>query len=87
MSEVASRYLRNHTTDALRRSTAGEEITITHYGRSVAKLVSINTDHRRPMTRAQFIEFLETGGQAEPQLRDELAALVDDTTEYRGPIS
>jgi len=39
------------------------------------------------MTRAQFNEFLQTGGQADPQLRDELAALVDDTTEDRGPIS
>jgi len=39
------------------------------------------------MTRAQLIEFLDTGGQADPQLRDELAALAGDPIEDRGPSS
>jgi len=87
MTEVASRDLRNHPADVLRRAAAGEEITITVHGRPVARLVPINTDHRRPMTRAQLIEFLDTGGQADPQLRDELAALAADAIEERGPSS
>jgi len=86
MTEVASRDLRNHTADVLERAAGGEEIIITVHGRPVAQLVPIDADHRRPMPRAKFIEFLESGGQADPGLRDELAALAGDTTDDLGPI-
>jgi len=86
MTDVASRDLRNHTADVLERAAGGEEIIITVHGRPVAQLVPIDADHRRPMPRNKFVEFLDSGGQADPGLKDELATLAGDTTDDLGPI-
>ena len=86
MSEVASRELRNHTADVLRRAAGGENITITVNGRPVAQLGPLNRPMRRPWTREEFMNFVERGYQADPGLRDELAILAGDTTDDLGPI-
>jgi prevent-host-death family protein len=85
MSVVASRDLRNHTADVLRRAAAGEEITITVAGRPVAQLVAIKTQTRRPFSREEMAALLRTS-QADPGLRADLAKLAGDTTDDLGII-
>jgi prevent-host-death family protein len=85
MSVVASRDLRNHTADVLRRAAAGEEITITVAGRPVAQLVAIKAPTRRPFSREEMAALLRTS-QADPGLRADLAKLAGDTTDDLGPI-
>jgi prevent-host-death family protein len=85
MSEVASRELRNHTADVLRRAAGGENITITVRGRPVAQLVPLPSSGRRPLTRDEMIELLRTS-QADPGLRDDLKVLAGETTDDLGPI-
>jgi len=86
MSEVASRELRNHTADVLRRAAGGENITITVNGRPVAQLGPLHRSARQPWTREQFLDFVRSGGQADPELRDDLAILAGDTTDDLGPV-
>lgn len=86
MSEVASRELRNHTADVLRRAAGGESITITVHGKPVAQLGPLNRSMRRHWTREEFIDFVESGHQADPGLREDLADLAADTTDDLGPI-
>lgn len=85
MSEVASRDLRNHTADVLRRAANGEDITITVKGKPVAQLVALAGGPRRPLTRAEMIDLLRTR-QADPGLRNDLKALAGETTDDLGPI-
>jgi prevent-host-death family protein len=85
MTAVASRDLRNHTADVLRRAAAGEEITITVGGRPVAQLVAIRSRSRRPFSREEMAAMLRTS-QADPALRGDLAKLAGDTTDDLGPI-
>ena len=79
MTDVASRELRNNTRALLARVEAGESITITVDGRPVATLERIK---RRPtwMSRATFIRDV-LPYQADPALRDELRAMLPDTTD------
>ena len=86
MAEVASRELRNHTAEVLRRAASGENITITVNGRPVARLGPLNRQMRRPWTREEFLNFVESGYQADPGLRDDLAILAGETTDDLGPI-
>jgi prevent-host-death family protein len=85
MTAVASRDLRNHTADVLRRAAAGEEITITVAGRPVAQLVAIRSKTRRPFSHQEMVAMLQSS-QADPGLRDDLAKLAGDTTDDLGPI-
>ena len=85
MTAVASRDLRNHTADVLRRAAAGEEITITVAGRPVAQLVAIRSRSRRPLSREEMTAMLRTS-QADLGLRVDLAKLAGDTTDDLGPI-
>jgi prevent-host-death family protein len=85
MSEVASRELRNDTAGVLRRVQAGEDITITVKGRPVAVLRPVENRRRRWLTAAEFLARLHRA-QADPGLRDDLAALAGDTTDDLGPI-
>jgi prevent-host-death family protein len=85
MSEVASRDLRNDTAGVLRRAQAGEDITITVKGRPVAVLTAVGPRRRRWLTRTEFVARLRRA-QADPGLRDDLAALAGDTTDDLGPI-
>jgi prevent-host-death family protein len=85
MSEVASRDLRNDTAGVLRRVQAGEDITITVKGRPVAVLSAAQHQRRRWLTAKEFLARLQRA-QADPGLREDLAALVGDTTDDLGPI-
>lgn len=79
MTDVASRELRNNTRAVLARVEAGESITITVDGRPVATLEPIK---RRPrwMSREAFIRDV-LPYQADPALRDELRAMLPETTD------
>ena len=85
MTEVGSRDLRNDTAGVLRRVQAGEDITITVKGRPVAVLSPAGPQRRHWLTKAEFLQRLRRA-QADPGLRDDLAALAGDTTDDLGPI-
>jgi prevent-host-death family protein len=85
MSDVAARDLRNHTAQVLSRAAAGEEINITVHGRPVAALVPLDRPFRRPFSKTEIIEMLETS-RADPGLRADLAELAGDTTDELGRI-
>lgn len=85
MSEVASRELRNDTAGVLRRVRAGENVTITVSGRAVAVLTAVQPQRRRWLNKTEFLTRLRRA-QADPGLRDDLAALAGDTTDDLGPI-
>lgn len=79
MADVASRELRNNTRGVLDRVEGGEDIRITVDGRPVAVLVPV--DRRRPrMPRVEFLRRL-ADAQADPALREELRAMLPDTTD------
>jgi len=86
MTEVASRELRNHTADVLRRVEAGEEITITVRGKPVAQVVPIRSrQRRRPMPWEELVALLERIPH-DPTFKDDLAWTSGDTTDDLGPI-
>lgn len=85
MTEVASRELRNETASLLRRVQAGEDVTITLNGRPVARLVPFEPSRRRWLTRDELISRMRSA-QADPGMRDDLAALAGETTDDLGPI-
>ena len=85
MSEVASRQLRNDTAGVLRRVREGEDVTITVNGRPVAILTAVRPHRRRWLSKTEFLSRLRRA-QADPGLREDLAALAGDTTEDLGPI-
>lgn len=85
MSTIASRDLRNHTADVLRRVVDGEPVTITVNGRAVAEIAPL------PMGRPQFfaksdLVKLIAQHQSDPGLTDDLARLAGDTTDDLGPL-
>jgi prevent-host-death family protein len=85
MSEVASRELRNDTAGVLRRVRDGEKLTITVNGRPVAVLTAVRPERRRWLTKTELLTRLRRA-QADPGLREDLAALAGDTTDDLGPI-
>lgn len=85
MGEIATRELRNHTAEVIRRVEAGEEVTITSRGRPVAELIGVRAVRRRPIARAELVRRLGAA-QADPGLRDDLALLAGETTDDLGPI-
>ncbi|MCZ8382273.1 type II toxin-antitoxin system prevent-host-death family antitoxin [Mycobacterium sp. CPCC 205372] len=85
MSEVASRELRNETAGLLRRVQAGEDITVTVNGRPVARLVPFEPARRRWLSREEFVSRMRRA-QADPGLRDDLAALAGETTDDLEPL-
>lgn len=86
MTEVASRELRNHTADLLRRVADGETLDITVNGKPVARLGPIPSREPRPWTRDELFEFLQSDRRADPGLYDELRILAGETTDDLGPI-
>ena len=84
IAEVAARELRNRTADVLRRVEAGEQVTITSRGRPVAELTPVRAARRRPITRAELARRLARA-QADPGLREDLAALAGETTDDLDP--
>jgi prevent-host-death family protein len=85
MGDAASRDLRNDTAGVLRRVQTGEDVTITVKGRPVAVLTAVQPRRRRWLTKTDFLARLQRT-QADPGLRDDLAALAGDTTDDLGPI-
>lgn len=79
MANVASRELRNNTRALLERVAAGEEITITVDGKSVAKLVPPGGKPRW-MPRGEFIRKV-LAHQADPGLTQDLGDMLPDTTD------
>lgn len=81
MGSIASRDLRNHTADALRRVREGERVMVTVHGEPVAELVPPSSPRRRPyLTRAELENVLRVVS-ADPGLRDDLRALGDESTD------
>lgn len=81
MGSIASRDLRNHTADALRRVREGERVVVTVHGEAVAELVPPRSPGRRPfLTRAELASALASSA-ADPGLRDDLRALGDESTD------
>lgn len=85
MISVASRDLRNHTADVLRRVAAGEQVSITVHGRVVAEIVP-PADARAPyLTKHEVLDIVRHR-QADPGLAQDLRELADETTDDLGPI-
>lgn len=84
MTTVASRDLRNHTADVLRRVAEGDRVTITVNGRPVAELGPVRSSRRASIPKGDLIEILRTQ-RADPGLREDLAALAE-TTDDLGPV-
>ncbi|HEX8082199.1 MAG TPA: type II toxin-antitoxin system prevent-host-death family antitoxin [Jatrophihabitans sp.] len=86
MSLVASRDLRNHTAEILRKVADGERVTITVNGAPVAELAPVTSARRPSMPRRELITVLARH-QADAGLREDLAALTADTTDDLGPLA
>lgn len=84
MPSVASRDLRNHTAEVLRRVADGSRVTITVNGRPVAELGPPTSVLRDAMPRAELIAVLGRH-RADPALRAELEQLSGETTDDLGP--
>jgi prevent-host-death family protein len=85
MSTVASRDLRNHTADVLRRVAAGDRVTITLNGAPVAELIPPSTSRRASISREDLVLLL-TRHQADAGLRSDLDALTGETTDDLEPL-
>jgi prevent-host-death family protein len=86
MITVASRDLRNHTADVLRRVSEGERVGITVHGELVAELSPVRAQRPRALVRDQALELLGRH-QADAALRLDLAWISGDTTDELGPIT
>lgn len=79
MPDVPARELRNDISAVLRRVEAGERLRVTVSGRPVAELSPLP---RRPSSIPwSELQALLDGARADPELADDLARLVPDTTD------
>lgn len=85
MSTVASRDLRNHTADVLRRVAEGETVTVTVRGQPVAQMVPLGDRRPRFFTRDELVNALESV-QADPGLREDLKWISRDRTDDLDPL-
>lgn len=85
MPYVAARDLRKHTREVLQRVADGERITVTQHGRPVAEIRPLAAARPAFFSRTELADLL-LSGQADPGLRDELAALAGETTDDLGPV-
>ncbi|WP_402371578.1 type II toxin-antitoxin system Phd/YefM family antitoxin [Isoptericola rhizosphaerae] len=85
MSTIASRDLRNHTAEVLRRVAAGDHVTVTQHGAPVAEIGPVTSTRARSLRRAELQKILGAV-QADAGLREDLAALADSTGDELGPI-
>lgn len=58
MSTVASRDLRNHTADVLRKVSEGDSVTITVNGMAVAEVVPVRATRKQFLTRAALVDVI-----------------------------
>lgn len=80
MDEVASRDLRNHTADVLRRIGAGEVVAVTVRGERVAVMSPPGDRRPRFLSRRDLAAVLGAA-QADAGLRADLETLAGDTTD------
>jgi prevent-host-death family protein len=80
MTKVASRDLRNHTAEVLRQVSEGAHVTVTVNGTPVAELSPVRAMRRASISKRDLIVLL-ANHQADPGLRDDLAALAGETTD------
>lgn len=85
MTTIASRDLRNHTADVLRRVAEGTPVTITVNGRPVAEITAVRSARSQFLTRSELLDVL-TRRQADPGLRRDLDALAGETTDDLEPL-
>ncbi len=87
-AEVSVRDLRNHTSEVLRRVEAGEPVTVTVDRRPVARLVPLSRRRHSMSTGEFFTRLAQIGGEggvgADPALREELRAILTETTDDVG---
>ena len=86
MEAVASRDLRNHTADVLRRVGEGGVVAVTVRGEVVAELHPPTDARPRSWRRTDLATWLPVE-QADAALRDDLRVLVGDTTDDLGPLA
>ena len=86
MESVASRDLRNHTADVLRRVAAGERVAVTVHGEVVAELVPPSARRRQFLTPDDVVDMHDKGTVADPGLRADLQLLAGDTTDDLGDL-
>lgn len=84
MSTVASRDLRNHTAEVLRKVAGGTRVTVTVNGQPVAEIGPIRSARRQFLSRTELIDVVARS-QADPGLTDDLAILAGETTDELGP--
>lgn len=84
MSTVASRDLRNHTADVLRRVAGGDVVAVTVRGEVVAEIGPPRELRRRSLSRRELADLIRNHA-ADAGLRDDLAAL-DQSTDDLGPV-
>jgi prevent-host-death family protein len=80
MMRVASRDLRNHTAEVLRQVAEGARVTVTVNGTPVAEISPVRGTRRASMSKSELVVLLASH-QADPGLRDDLAALAGETTD------
>jgi prevent-host-death family protein len=85
MSEVAVRDLRNHMAAVLEKVRGGETVTITVRGRPVARLEPVRSQRPTAIPNAELMAILRDIS-ADPGLSDDLARLIDDTTDDLGDL-
>lgn len=83
MTSVASRELRNHTADVLRRVSEGTEVTVTVNGLPVALITRPRGQRPISLTRDDLIA-LHDRAASDRRLRVDLAWISDDTTDDLG---
>lgn len=79
MSTVASRDLRNHTAEVLRRVSDGTWVTITVSGKPVAEIGPVRATRPHFFSKSDLVE-LVTRHQADAGLARDLELLAGDTT-------
>ncbi|BBH16715.1 antitoxin [Nocardioides baekrokdamisoli] len=82
---VASRDLRNHTAEVIRRVRDGETVTITVHGEAVAEVVPVRRKRPDFFYRHEVIAMLDEA-TADRGLLDDLNAMGDESTDDLGPL-
>ncbi len=85
MGTVASRDLRNHTSEVLRQVAEGTSVTITVNGLPVAQISALRATRTQFMTKAQLVDVI-ANHLADPGLRIDLDTLAGATTDDLDPL-
>lgn len=80
MASVASRELRNHTADVLRRVSEGTRVTVTVNGTPVAEIAPVRATRSQYLTRSDLVDIVSRR-QADAGLTGDLDVLAGATTD------